>query len=130
MSEVKISPEIQELFEVNKINDLRRFMKNRETINCCNMALRYSYFATHYSGILVSTIAVEYVDANYKSMLWLGIGLNVLATFISAIEEFNNKLSKKMLHNIENIKKNNYIDESDIIESTRNKSSNDLFSKI
>jgi hypothetical protein len=52
-------------------------------------------------------------------MLWIGIGVNVFSTLINAFENVNHSISKKLLHDIKLIKTGNYIDESDLIESTR-----------
>jgi len=52
-------------------------------------------------------------------MVWVGIGLNVFSTLINAFENVNHSISKKLLHDIKLIKFGTYIDESDLIESTR-----------
>ena len=54
------SIEIENIFNENKINDLKRFMVKRQELNNCNIKLRYLHYIMHYSSILVTTVAVSY----------------------------------------------------------------------
>jgi hypothetical protein len=122
-----LSQEIKTIFETNKINDLNRFMENRHKLNTCNIILRYLFYVVHYSGILTTTISVVYITnndndpsiENMKKVLWIGVGLNIFATMLTSFEQLNKSLSKKMLSDIREIRKGNYIDESELLDSMR-----------
>ena len=90
-------------------------------MNSANTFLRYFFHFVQYSSILITTIAVgtDSTCHSTNSMLWIGIGVNVFSTLINAFENVNHSISKKLLHDIKLIKTGNYIDESDLIESTR-----------
>ena len=114
MSEnVNINIEIQEILENNKVADLKRFIKKRQRLNSCNVCLSYLYYLVQSVGILTTTIGTGY---EVKELVWTGIGVNILASLIHSYEQINNNISIKLLKNIENIKKNNYIDEDVLID--------------
>ena len=108
-----ISIQIEEIFENNKIEDLKRFIKKRQNLNSCNICMSYLYYLVQSISILTSTIGTGY---NVKELIWAGIGVNVLATLIHSYEQINNNLSIKLLKNIENIRKNNYVDEDVLVD--------------
>jgi hypothetical protein len=110
---MKTSKQINDIFETNKINDLQSFLYKRKCLNNCNIVLIYLFHIIQSTGILVTTIATGY---NIKEYIWLGVGLNICASVIHFIEKTNNNLSVKLLSNISLIKKNNYIDESVLID--------------
>jgi hypothetical protein len=109
--------QINEIFEQNKLIDLKRFIKKRQTLNSCNICLSYMYYLVQSVGILTTTIGTGY---NIKELIWTGIGVNVLASLIHSYEQINNNISIKLLKNIENIRKNNYIDEDVLIDLSEN----------
>ncbi len=109
--------QINEIFEQNKIIDLKRFIKKRQTLNSCNICLSYMYYLVQSVGILTTTIGTGY---DIKELIWAGIGVNVLASLIHSDEQINNNISIKLLKNIENIRKNNYIDEDVLIDLSEN----------
>lgn len=116
MSELEptdVSIQIQEIFENNKLSDLKRFINKRQSLNSCNICLSYLYYLIQATGILTTTIGTGY---NIKELIWTGIGVNVLASLIHSYEQINNNLSIKLLKNIENIRKNTYIDEDVLID--------------
>ncbi len=113
--------QINEIFENNKITDLKRFIKKRQTLNSCNICLSYMYYLVQSVGILTTTIGTGY---DIKELIWAGIGVNVLASLIHSYEQINNNISIKLLKNIENIKKNNYIDEDVLIDLSENENNN------
>jgi hypothetical protein len=101
---MEITDKIAEIFEANKINDLKRFMKRREQLNQCNIYIRYSYYVIHYSSILTTTFAIGYVGGIncqdpaihvVKELIWLGICLNMISTVLSSFEQMNKTISKK-----------------------------------
>jgi hypothetical protein len=108
-----INIEIQEILENNKISDLKRFIKKRQSLNSCNVCLSYLFYLMQSIGILTTTIGTGY---EIKELIWTGIGVNILASLIHSYEQINNNISIKLLKNIENIKKNTYVDEDVMID--------------
>ncbi len=108
-----IQIEIQEILDTNKISDLKRFIKKRQSLNSCNICLSYMFYLLQSIGILTTTIGTGY---EIKELIWSGIGVNILASLIHSYEQINNNISIKLLKNIENIKKNNYVDEDVMID--------------
>ena len=114
MSEnTNIQIEIQEILDTNKIADLKRFISKRQRLNSCNVCLSYLYYLVQSVGILTTTIGTGY---EVKELIWTGIGVNILASLIHSYEQINNNISIKLLKNIENIRKNSYIDEDVLID--------------
>ncbi len=108
-----IQIEIQEILDNNKIADLKRFIKKRQSLNSCNVCLSYLFYLMQSIGILTTTIGTGY---EIKELIWSGIGVNILASLIHSYEQINNNISIKLLKNIENIKKNTYVDEDVMID--------------
>ncbi len=108
-----IQIEIQEILDTNKIADLKRFIKKRQSLNSCNVCLSYLFYLMQSIGILTTTIGTGY---EIKELIWSGIGVNILASLIHSYEQINNNISIKLLKNIENIKKNTYVDEDVMID--------------
>jgi hypothetical protein len=121
------SIEIENIFNENKINDLKRFMVKRQELNNCNIKLRYLHYIMHYSSILVTTVAVSYnnnSDLHLVNMIWIGIALNILSSLISSFEKMNKTMSTKLLADIYKIKTDTYIDESELVDSFHESNSN------
>ena len=55
-----VSIQINEIFENNKITDLKRFIQKRQTLNSCNICMSYLYYLVQSVGILTSTIGTGY----------------------------------------------------------------------
>jgi len=113
-----IAVEIKEIFDINTLNDLKKFLNKRECLNTTNTNLTYLFYFIQSAGILTTSIATG--NNNY-TFIWVGVGLNVLATLINTYEKINNSQLKKLLKDIENIKNGNYTDESEIINIEENK---------
>ena len=107
-----ISIKINQILENNKLNDLQRFIDKRQCLNSANMYLIYLFHIVQAAGILTTTIATGY---SVKEIIWVGVGLNMLATLIHVFEQTNNNISKKMLQNIEAINKGTYLDEDTLV---------------
>jgi hypothetical protein len=112
-----ISKDITKIFDNNEIEDLKIFMKKRHCLNNFNLFLVYLFHFIQSAGILVTTIATGY---NKKYLIWVGIGLNILASLINIYEKINNKVLKKLMLDIQKIKDGNYIDESSLIDMDNN----------
>ena len=116
-----VSIQIEEIFENNKIEDLKRFIKKRQSLNSCNICMSYLYYFVQSVGILTTTIGTGY---NIKELIWTGIGVNVMAALIHSYEQINNNISIKLLKNIENIRKNNYVDEDVLVDLSEDNNKN------
>ena len=57
MSTLDTSIEVKNIFEKNKLDDLKAFIKKRNCLNSWNMSLIYLFHITQSAGILVTTIA-------------------------------------------------------------------------
>ena len=121
------SIEIENIFNENKVNDLKRFMVKRQELNDCNIKLRYLHYVAHYSSILVTTVAVSYnnnTDIHLVNMIWIGISLNILSSLINSFERMNKTMSNKLLSDIYKIKTDTYVDESEFVDSFHETSNN------
>jgi len=114
---IPIAMQIQEIFEQNEIDDLKRMMSRRHSLNCCNIWLIYMFHLIQSGGILTTTIATGY---NLTYLIWVGVGLNILATLLNVYEKTNANLSKKLLTDIESIKAGKYVDEGSIEQKPEN----------
>ena len=85
------------------------------------MFLVYIFHTIQSAGILTTTIATGY---DIKYMIWIGVGLNILASLINIFENINNTMSKKLLKSIEAISNNNYLDEDTIVNIEKDSSNN------
>jgi hypothetical protein len=104
---------IKKIFDDHEIEQLKSSMSTRHSLNQCNRYLAYSFYLIQSSGILVSSIAAGY---NEPKLIWLGIGLNILASLVNAYEKINDNILKKLLADINAIKAGKYVDESAFID--------------
>ena len=118
-----ISKDITKIFDNNEIEDLKKFMKKRHCLNNFNLFLIYLFHFIQSAGILITTIATGY---NKKYLIWVGIGLNILASLINVYEKINNNVLKKLMIDIQKIKDGNYIDETSLIDIENNNSNNNI----
>ena len=108
-----ISSEIQAIFERNKLSDLKEFVGRRKCLNEFNMALMYLFHIVQSAGILTTTIAAGY---DMKELVWIGVGINIVASLINIFEKTNAGISKRLLKDIEAIRDGTFVDESDVYE--------------
>lgn len=106
---MNVSSEIQSILEKNKLEDLKEFIGKRKCLNGCNLALIYLFHIVQSAGILTTTVAAGY---NFKELIWVGVGLNIVATIINAFEKTNSSVSKGLLKDINAIRDGTYVDES------------------
>ena len=104
--------DIDAILKKNSIEDLEKFIKRRACINNCNICFTYLFHFLQTCGMITTSISASY---NYKELLWIGIGLNALASLVSIYEKTNQTIADKMLENIKNIKQGEYIDEANQI---------------
>ena len=108
-----IASEIQAIFERNKLSDLKEFVGRRKCLNEFNMALMYLFHIVQSAGILTTTIAAGY---DMKELVWIGVGINIVASLINIFEKTNAGISKRLLKDIEAIRDGTFVDQSDVYE--------------
>ena len=106
------SNEINKILYLNKIDDLKKFIKTRNLLNNYNFYSIYIFYLLQSSGILITTIGTGY---NMKNLIWVGVGLNSIASLINIYEKINNNISQRLLTNITHIKDGTYLDEDLLI---------------
>jgi hypothetical protein len=116
-----ITEEIQSILNKDKLEDLKQFISRRKSLNFWNIGLVYLFHAVQAAGILTTTIAAGY---DSKEIIWVGVGLNILASLINVIEKTNSSISKHLLKDIEAIKDGTYVDESEVVEIPEKKENN------
>jgi hypothetical protein len=109
----ELSVQIQQIFDDNKLEDLKFFLEKRHCLNATNSVLIYLFHVIQSVGILTTTIAAGY---DQKYLIWVGVGLNILASLINVFEQTNNSISKKLMKDINAIKSGNYVDEGYTVE--------------
>ena len=109
-----VNAEIQKILETNKLEDLKGFIKRRNCLNSWNIALIYLFHIVQSAGILTTTVAAGY---NFKEIVWVGVGLNIVASLISVFEKTNNAISKNLLKDIEAIKNGTFVDEGVAVDT-------------
>ena len=110
-----ITQKIQTILDNNKISDLERFISKRQCLNSANLYLNYIFHLLQSAGILTTAIASGY---SLAYLVWVGVGLNIVATLIHIYEQTNNNISKRLLSNIEAIKNGSYIDEDVLVPTS------------
>lgn len=108
-----VNAEIQKILETNKLEDLKGFIKRRNCLNSWNIALIYLFHIVQSAGILTTTVAAGY---DFKEVVWIGVGLNIVASLISVFEKTNNAISKNLLKDIQAIKDGTFVDEGIAVE--------------
>ena len=106
-----LDPEIGQLFKDNEKSDVVRMLGNRSCLNKFNISLIYTFHFLQSAGIFVTTLATGY---NNTQLIWIGIGLNVLASLVNVFEKTNNNISEQLLQDIIKIKNKMYVDEGSI----------------
>jgi len=71
-------------------------------LNVSNTILIYIFHVVQTSGILITTIAAGY---DIKALVWVGAGINALASLIKIFETTNNSLLKKLMVDIKKIRR-------------------------
>jgi predicted nucleic-acid-binding protein len=114
-SDEEIETEIKQIFNENKIEDLKKFIAKRNCLNISNQILNYLFHIVQSAGVLTTTIAAGY---DIKQLIWIGVGMNVLASLITVFEHTNDSISKRLLKDIQSIKNGTYIDEGIFIDES------------
>jgi hypothetical protein len=113
-----IALEISNIFDKNQLEDLKRFLSKRQCLNFSNTILIYIFHVVQTSGILLTTIAAGY---DIKALVWVGAGVNALASLIKIFETTNNSILKKLMVDIKKIRDGTYVDEGVMVEGEEEK---------
>jgi hypothetical protein len=108
-----IESEITEILNNNKIEDLKKFLEKRNCLNNTNQILNYMFHIIQSAGVLTTTIAAGY---NMRALVWVGVGMNIVASLINIFEKTNDSISKRLFKNIQAIKNGTYIDEGMMVD--------------
>ena len=111
---MNIDSEIKKMIELNKLNDLRRFLNKRECLNCTNSYIIYLFYFIQATGIIITSYATS---VNSQKLTWTGISLNMFASLLSIYEKQNNSILKKLLNDINLIKTGVYVDECELVSN-------------
>jgi hypothetical protein len=120
-----VNTEIQKILETNKLEDLKAFIRKRNCLNSWNIALIYLFHIVQSAGILTTTVAAGY---DFKEIVWIGVGLNIIASLISVFEKTNNAISKNLLKDIQAIKDGTFVDEGIVVDSSEKEKKEHLLS--
>ena len=112
---------IEQILNLNKITDLESFLNKRHCLNNYNQWLSYMFYLFQTLGVFLVSIGNSYKT---EHLIWLGVGLNSLASFVYIVINSNHKISAGLYNNIQKIKAGNYTDEIDLdcIDKTSNSS--------
>ena len=103
--------QVKDILDENTIDDLKGLLNRRQYLNHCNIYLIYLFHFVQSAGILTTTIATGY---NYTYLIWVGVGLNVLASLLNVYEKTNSNLLKTYLKDIDSIKNGKFTDEGGV----------------
>lgn len=103
-----LSEQIKVIMDENTLDDLKSLMARRHSLNRCNVCLIYVFHFVQSAGILTTTIATGY---SLTYLIWIGVGLNVLASLLNVYEKTNSNLLKTYLKDIDAIKSGTFTDE-------------------
>lgn len=124
--EQEVAIEIKNIFAQNQLDDLKRFMAKRQALNSMNTFLIYFFHILNSAGILVTTIATGY---NFRELIWVGVGLNVMSSLMNIFEKINTSISTKLMKDIKSIREGTYVDEGTIINEVKEKGKDDSSNK-
>jgi len=113
LSDEEVELEIRNIFNQNKIQDLKKFIGKRACLNRTNQYLNYLFHIIQSAGVLTTTIAAGY---DMKELVWFGVGMNIVASLINVFEKSNDAISKRVFKDIHAIKNGTYVDEGTLVE--------------
>jgi len=106
-----LSIQIQTLLDDHQLDELKNFISRRSCLNKCNLFLIYFFHLVQSAGILTTTVATGY---NLPYLIWLGIGLNILASLLNIYEKNNANILKKLEEEIKDIREGKPVEEATI----------------
>jgi len=118
MDDIETNNIIQKIFNENKIQDLKDFIKKRSCLNTSGQYLTYLFYLLQSSGVFLTSIGNAY---KRDMLIWSGVGASSLASFIYIVINSNSKINSQLLNNVKQIYEGNYIDEGGIDAMTEKK---------
>lgn len=109
-----LETEIKQIFDTNELEDLKRFLRQRHSLNSWNAALSYLFHIVQTAGVFTTTFAAGY---DMKELVWVGVGLNLVASLINVFEKNNNAMAQKLMHDIQQIHDGHYTDEGQLVDT-------------
>jgi hypothetical protein len=106
-----LTDQIKVIMDENTLEDLKSLIARRQSLNRCNVCLIYIFHFVQSAGILTTTIATGY---SLTYLIWVGVGLNVLASLLNVYEKTNSNLLKTYLKDIDAIKNGTFTDEGSV----------------
>jgi len=100
--------EINQYFCNFQVEEFKNLVTSHKRLAFVNKKLMYTFHLIQSAGIFITTISQSYND---RSFIWLGIGLNVIASLLRAYESMNEEIIKKALVNIQHIRESMYVDD-------------------
>jgi len=110
-----LSIQIQTLLEDHQLDELKQFISRRTCLNQCNLFLIYFFHLVQSAGILTTTIGTGY---NLPYLIWVGVGLNIVASLLNIYEKNNANLLKKLEEEINDIREGKPVEEATIEDTT------------
>ena len=87
-----VNNQIIAMFDENKLDECKEFIESYRRLTYINKKLMYSFHLIQAAGIFITTISQTYQE---RYLVWLGIGLNVIASLLRAYESMNEEIIKK-----------------------------------
>ena len=106
---MEVDLEIQKIFDENKVEDLKDFIKQRSCLNFTTQYLTYLFYLLQASGVFLVSVGKSYGN---DLLVWLGVGCNSFASFTYIVINSNAKINAGLLSNIRSIKSGTYVDEN------------------
>lgn len=91
-----------------KVEDLRRFLAQSESLSKTNYSLTYLFITLYGIGLFISAYATS---TNDMTMNWVGLAINIFAQIIYATEKVNNAMLKQLQSDIGAIKDGTYVEQ-------------------
>jgi hypothetical protein len=107
-----IISKINKISQDKEIEYLHKFIKNIEDLNYWNSYSIYVYHLIQSSGLIISSYGTSEKNT---TILWTGIGLNMLASIIHIYEKINNGKIKKLKEEIKQIKNRTFESQQSLI---------------
>jgi len=108
-----IKKQINELFDNNQLEDLKKFISRRKNLNMYNIYMLYVFHFVQSLGILSTTYGAS---SNNSVYIWSGITLNMFASLIQIYEKINHTQIKKLEKDIQLIHDDKYLDETALVD--------------
>jgi hypothetical protein len=90
--------QIKNMLEKTEMQELEINVKHASSLHQANIIIAYIFHIFQSIGIMTTTVAAGY---GRNEFIWLGIGLNAIASLFHVIEKQNESLHKKLIKDID-----------------------------